>query len=187
MSEHIQMCAEYQESTEHVEADEVDNSKAAATGPLLSGVVVWLGITQLAWHAGQHDLLPRLACSTPNIKQEITSIQLRLYISNTDTFIMHCDLQRHTDLKSIRTAWGKVWKLLLRLICVPSTIAIFPNTLKKRRSIQGLRFSTACLTGSTHIMISFITNYLHSNYSIDEEQHGYQECNIRKSLRGGRK
>lgn len=40
MSEHIQMCAEYQESTEHVEADEVDNSKAAATGPLLSGVVV---------------------------------------------------------------------------------------------------------------------------------------------------
>lgn len=26
--------------------------------------------------------------------------------------------------------------------------------------------------------------YLHSNYSIDEEQHGYQECNIRKSLGG---
>lgn len=38
--EHSQMAEAYQESTEHVEADEVDNGKATATGPLLPRVVV---------------------------------------------------------------------------------------------------------------------------------------------------
>lgn len=35
-----------------------------------------------------------------------------------------------TCLKSSSTACGKVWKLLLRLIWVPSTMAIFPNIYK---------------------------------------------------------
>lgn len=38
--------------------------------------------------------------------------------------------QDKTDLKSSSTACGKVWKLLFRLICVPSTMAIFPNICK---------------------------------------------------------
>lgn len=38
--------------------------------------------------------------------------------------------QAKTDLKSSRTACGKVWKLLFRLIWVPSTMAIFPNICK---------------------------------------------------------
>lgn len=63
-------CEEHQECTEHVEADEIDDGEAAAAGPLLSGVVVWLGITQLPWQTGQHDLLPRLTCGTPESKQE---------------------------------------------------------------------------------------------------------------------
>lgn len=33
-------------------------------------------------------------------------------------------------LKSSSTACGKVWKLLFRFICVPSTMAIFPNICK---------------------------------------------------------
>lgn len=82
--EHNQMAEAYQESTEHVEADEVDNGKATATGPLLSRVVIWLWIAQLAWHAGQHDLLPGLACSTPNSERGTTSIQLQPYIKKKD-------------------------------------------------------------------------------------------------------
>lgn len=58
-------CVEYyQKSTEHVEADEVNDSKAAAAGPLLAGVVVRLRITQFPGQTGQHDLLPGLTCGT---------------------------------------------------------------------------------------------------------------------------
>lgn len=42
----------YQESTEHVKADEVKNGKAAAAGSLLAGVVVRLRITKFPWQAG---------------------------------------------------------------------------------------------------------------------------------------
>lgn len=74
-TEQSEISEDYQESTEHVEADEVDNGEAAATGSLLSGVVVWLWITQLPWQTGQHDLLPGLTCGTPNIEQETTLTQ----------------------------------------------------------------------------------------------------------------
>lgn len=55
---------EYQEGAEHVETDEVDYSKVAAAGFLLSRVVVGLWVAQLPRQTGQHDLLPRLPCST---------------------------------------------------------------------------------------------------------------------------
>lgn len=58
---------DYQESAEHVEADEVDNGEAAAAGSLLSGVVVRLWIAQLPWQTGQHDLLPGFTCGTPDV------------------------------------------------------------------------------------------------------------------------
>lgn len=61
---------DYQKSTEHVEADEVDDGEAAAAGSFLSGVVVGLRITQLSWQTGQHDLLPGLTGGTPNIQQQ---------------------------------------------------------------------------------------------------------------------
>lgn len=70
VSENSEMSEAYQECTEHVEADEVDDGKAAAAGSLLSGVVVRLGVTQFPRQAGQHNLLPRLACGTPDSKQE---------------------------------------------------------------------------------------------------------------------
>ncbi len=69
-TQHSELSEGYQESTEHVEADEVDNGEAAAARSLLSGVVVWLRITQLPWQTGQHDLLPGLTCGTPNIEPE---------------------------------------------------------------------------------------------------------------------
>lgn len=39
-TEHSEMSKDYQKSTKHVEADKVDNGKAAATRPLLPWVVV---------------------------------------------------------------------------------------------------------------------------------------------------
>lgn len=39
---HGEMSEDYQESTEHVEADEVDNGEATSAGSLLSRVVVRL-------------------------------------------------------------------------------------------------------------------------------------------------
>jgi hypothetical protein len=55
----------YQKCTEHVKADEIDNGKVAPTCVLFSRVVIRLRVTQLPWEAGQHDLLPGLACRTP--------------------------------------------------------------------------------------------------------------------------
>lgn len=55
----------YQESAEHVEADEVDDGEAAAAGSLLAGVVIRLGIAQLPGQTGQHDLLPGFPSGTP--------------------------------------------------------------------------------------------------------------------------
>lgn len=57
----------YQEGTEHVEADEVEDGKTAATGrfPFRAVAGLWLGGTLLPWHAGQHDVLPCLPCGTP--------------------------------------------------------------------------------------------------------------------------
>lgn len=54
----------YQEGAEHVEGDEIDYGEAAATGHLLSGVVVGLWVAQFSRHTGQHDLLPRLPSGT---------------------------------------------------------------------------------------------------------------------------
>lgn len=51
-TEHIGISEDYQESTEHVEADEVNNGEATAAGSLLSRVVVGLWITQLPWQTG---------------------------------------------------------------------------------------------------------------------------------------
>lgn len=44
--------------------------------------------------------------------------------------------QDKTDLKSSSTACGKVWKLLFRLIWVPSTKAIFPNICKSQCEVS---------------------------------------------------
>jgi len=42
-----------------------------------------------------------------------------------------------THLKSSSTAWGKVWKLLLRLISVVSLSAILPKTWQKAEVFSG--------------------------------------------------
>lgn len=54
----------YQEGAEHVEGDEINYCKSTATRHLLPRVVVGLWVTQFSWHAGQHDLLPRLSGGT---------------------------------------------------------------------------------------------------------------------------
>ena len=101
----------------------------------------------------------------------------------------HLELRKHKYLKSIRTAWGKVWKLLLRLICVPSTMAILPNTWWQTEKCRPQNQSQLALNDPEVYLVKFfcnfeklITFYLHSYYSIYEEQHGDQECNIGKSL-----
>ncbi len=58
----------YQKSTEHVEADEVEDSEVAATGLLLSRVIVGLRVTQFARQTRQHNLLPCLTCCTSDIQ-----------------------------------------------------------------------------------------------------------------------
>lgn len=73
-SKHLKKYEDYQESTEHVEANEVDNGEATAAGSLLSRVVVGLWITQLPRQTSQHDLLPGLTCGTSNTEQETTSV-----------------------------------------------------------------------------------------------------------------
>lgn len=69
----------YQEGTEHVEADEVEDSKAAATGCLPFCAVAGLGLrsTLLARHAGQHDVLPGLPCGTPGAEKQETHAPLQ--------------------------------------------------------------------------------------------------------------
>lgn len=53
-----------QESTQHEEADEIDDGEVAATAELFPWFVVRLWVAAFTWKTGQHDLLPRLACST---------------------------------------------------------------------------------------------------------------------------
>lgn len=62
----------YQEGTEHVEADEVEDSKAATTGrlPLRAVAGLRLGGTLLAWHTGQHDILPGFPGGTPRQERQ---------------------------------------------------------------------------------------------------------------------
>lgn len=42
-----------------------------------------------------------------------------------------------TYRNNTKTAWGKVWKLLLRLISVPSTRAILPNIYRDEEKERG--------------------------------------------------
>lgn len=62
----------YQEGTEHVEADEVEDGEAAATGRLPFCAVVGLRLrgALLPWHAGQHDVLPCLPSGTPGAERQ---------------------------------------------------------------------------------------------------------------------
>lgn len=55
----------HQESTQHEEADEVNDGEVASAAELLSWFVVRLRIAAFPWKAGQHDLLPRFTCGTP--------------------------------------------------------------------------------------------------------------------------
>lgn len=116
----------YQEGAEHVESDKINDGKSAAARHLLPGVVVWLRVTQFPWHAGQHDLLPRLSSGTSGGCTGITEANESLRKSHTHK--RHRKNLNPTHLKRSSTAWGKVWKLLFLLICVPSTMATFPNT-----------------------------------------------------------
>lgn len=42
-----------------------------------------------------------------------------------------------TYRNNTKTAWGKVWKLLLRLISVPSTRATLPNIYREKEKERG--------------------------------------------------
>lgn len=57
----------HQEGTEHVEADEIEDSEAAATGVICFGGVgrLRLWVTLLVWETRQHDFLPGLTGGTP--------------------------------------------------------------------------------------------------------------------------
>lgn len=58
--------------------------------------------------------------------------------------------KRETDLKSSRTAWGNVWKLLFRLIWLWSLRAILPNICGVRKTLTITNRSTpTCPSTST--------------------------------------
>lgn len=80
----------YQEGTEHVEADKVDDGKLAAAG--LAGRVGLIGgafLARLAELARQHDLLPGLTCCTSGgMEERCTRVRskyayLKLYFEKT--------------------------------------------------------------------------------------------------------
>ena len=78
-----------QESTQHEEADKINDGKVAAAAELLSGLVVGLGVAAFTWKTGQHDLLPRLTCSTP---------------AHTEH---HQSVHQHQTCKQSRSEWKK--------------------------------------------------------------------------------
>lgn len=116
----------HQEGTQHVEAHEVEDCKVGSAGVLLPRLEVRLGVTQLARLTCQHDLLPGFPCGTPGDQKTHS------HPRPSDGLTMGT-ARFPTHLKSKSTAWGKVWKLLLRLICAPSTLAILPKTWEPGR------------------------------------------------------
>lgn len=113
--------AAHQEGTETVEAEKVEDSKVGPAGVLLSWQKVRLGVALLPIHRSHHDLLPSLSSGTSGyVKSDHGSIFATSHILTDDP-------GSQTHRNNIRTAWGNVWKLLLRLIWVPSTKAIFPK------------------------------------------------------------
>lgn len=54
-----------QEGAEHVEGQEVEDSKVGATVVLLPREGLGLGVALLPGHAGHHDLLPPLSSGDP--------------------------------------------------------------------------------------------------------------------------
>lgn len=115
------MAAAHQEGTETVEAEEVEDSKVGPTGVLLPWQKIRLGVALLPVHRSHHDLLPSLSsCTSGYEKSNCGSIFAASYMLTYNS-------GSETHRNNIRTAWGNVWKLLLRLIWVPSTKAIFPK------------------------------------------------------------
>lgn len=144
----------YQKGAEHVKGDEVNYCKSAATRHLLPRVVIGLWVTQFPWHTGQHDLLPRLSSGTPGGTYRQDRHKWITQLSNPEKLKMHCLIllmtpwtQNPTHLKRRSTAWGKVWKLLFLLMCVPSTMATFPNTW--RRNIVNMNLTATLPTRVT--------------------------------------
>lgn len=73
-----------------------------------------------------------------------TFLPAPLQFPNCAQLLSGAACQGKTDLKSSSTACGKVWKLLLRLIWVPSTMAIFPNICKPQAGPQHSSAATNC-------------------------------------------
>lgn len=55
----------YQKRIQHVKAEEVDDRNAGAAGVLLSGTIVWFGVTEFSIHTGHHDFMPSLSSGDP--------------------------------------------------------------------------------------------------------------------------
>lgn len=62
----------------------------------------------------------------------------------------------------------------------------FPKNLKTQIKSTNFLLSLKAAWFLTAALIRR-SNHLHPNYSIDEEEHGYQESNIGKSLVGGKR
>lgn len=118
--------ATHQEGTETVEAEEVEDSEVGPAGVLLSWQEVRFGVAFLPIHRSHHDLLPSLSSSTSGYVNNESEILAQFLNLKQKTFYLR-GLGLETHRNNIRTAWGNVWKLLLRLIWVPSTKAIFPK------------------------------------------------------------
>lgn len=192
----VSAAAAHQEGTETVEAEKVEDSEVGPTGELLSRLVVRLGVTLLPIHGSHHDLLPSLSsCTSGSINYDLGSVSsIRDLLTN--------DRCSESHRNNIRTAWGNVWKLLLRLIWVPSTNATFPKIWRVVTITVNIREPEAnpktCLSGiyletlekiqwgfglkCCHPDNKYLELYLHPDDGVDKEEHHDEQSNVRKSL-----
>lgn len=177
----------YQEGAEHVERDKINDGKSAATRHLLPGVVVWLGVAQFAWHAGQHDLLPRLSSGTSG--------------GFTQTYDSLCMLSTHTQIHNPQrgpeenTPEEKQHSLRegLEVVVSVDMCAVHHGHLsehlrQKKNICSGKiqvqqRSKLGVTSREKKKKIHNLDTDLHADDSVDEEEHGYQKSDVRQSLR----
>lgn len=99
----------YQEGTEHVEADEVEDGEAAAAGVVGFSGVGWLrlGVALLVWETCQHDFLPGLASGTPGHSRGRgkTAVTFDIGWEGTGT-LATCSCSTEVDYKPVRLTVG---------------------------------------------------------------------------------
>lgn len=140
-----------QEGAEEDEGDKVEVGEVTSTFlPHSSRELITRSVTETR----QHDLMPRLACRTPerhtshsedtphihwvNVNSKHCSAVMGAAVSFISSHWIICDTRifgvwKQSYLKRRVKAWKKVWKLLWWFMAVSSFSSMFPNTWDSRR------------------------------------------------------